>query len=58
MSEIETPEVLAVFDSYPLVMRQKLLFLRGLIFEVAQEDENSSPIEETIKWGEPSPDNS
>ena len=54
MSEIEKPEVLAVFNSYPSVMRQKLLFLRAMIFEVAQEDEDSSPIEETIKWGEPS----
>ncbi len=54
MSEIEKTEVLTVFDSYPSEMRQKLLFLRGLIFEVAQEYENSSPIEETIKWGEPS----
>ena len=54
MSEIEKPEVLAVFNSYPSVMRQKLLFLRGLIFAVAQDIENITPIEETIKWGEPS----
>ncbi len=54
MSEIETPEVLAIFDSYPSVMRQKLLFLRAMIFEVAQEIGNITPIEESIKWGDPS----
>ena len=54
MSEVKKPEVLTVFDSYPPVMRSKLLFLRGLIMETAQEIDDIGSIEETIKWGEPS----
>lgn len=54
MNEIEAPEVLAVFNRYPSEMRQKLLFLQAMIFDVAQDAGNITSIEETIKWGEPS----
>lgn len=42
------------FDSYPSNIKQKLLFLRQLIFKVASATDNVGPIEETLKWGEPS----
>jgi len=35
-------------------MRNKLLFLRKLIFETASEIDGADDIEETLKWGEPS----
>ena len=49
-----SPEVVAVFDSYPKSIKTKLLFLRRLIFETASSLENIGEIEETLKWGEPS----
>lgn len=54
MKKIGTREVFAKFDSYPLPIREKLLALRGLIFEVASEQNGIGDIEETLKWGEPS----
>ena len=53
MSAIEDSRVAAVFGSYPSDMRNKLLFLRNLIFDVA-ESEGVGALEETLKWGEPS----
>jgi len=44
----------AVFDSYPLQVQKKLLFLRQMIFSVAAETEGVGHIEETLKWGQPS----
>ena len=44
----------AKFLSYPENVRKKLLSLRELILEVAQESEKIEAIEETLKWGEPS----
>ena len=44
----------AKFLSYPENVRKKLLSLRELILEVAQESEMVEAIEETLKWGEPS----
>ena len=35
-------------------MREKLLFLRQLVFDTASEIEGIDTIEETLKWGEPS----
>lgn len=46
--------VKALFDNYPDHIRSKMLVLRELIFEVASKDPKIGPIEETIKWGEPS----
>ncbi|MDB5525576.1 MAG: hypothetical protein JWM58_3339 [Rhizobium sp.] len=45
--------VQAVFDRHPPVLRDKLLALRAAILDVAAE-ENLGPIEETLKWGQPS----
>ena len=54
MGEIQNTEVLKIFAGYPESMRHKLLFLRQLILETAQENEGISPLEEAVKWGEPS----
>ena len=47
------PEVAAVFSKYPDSVRDKMLNLRRLVLEVAEEIGMSS-LEETLKWGEPS----
>jgi hypothetical protein len=51
---ITNPQVAAVFNSYPEKMREKLMFLRQLIFETAAATEGVGELEETLKWGEPS----
>ncbi len=47
-------EVEAVFKAYPDFVKTKMLELRALILEAADELEEVSAIEETLKWGEPS----
>ena len=47
-------EVGAVFERYPTGLRKKLLRLRQLIFETAAATAGVGPIEETLKWGQPS----
>lgn len=48
------PLVEIKINAYPEVIQGKLLYLRSLIMEVAEEDENVQEMEETLKWGEPS----
>ncbi len=48
------PEVNPVFQRYPAPARQKLLALRQLILETAEDIEEIVEVEETLKWGEPS----
>lgn len=48
-----TPAVQEVFASYPPAARKKLLAIRQIILETAATL-NVGPIEETLKWGEPS----
>ena len=48
------PEVASVFNDYPPYVRKELLALRKLIFEVASSNPEIGPLEETLKWGEPS----
>ncbi|WP_425409438.1 DUF1801 domain-containing protein [Hyphococcus sp.] len=48
------PEVAGVLNTYPDVVRKKLLHIRDMIFRAADEDENIGEIDETLKWGEPS----
>ncbi len=48
------PAVAAVFSKYPEEVREKMLALRALILETAEEIEGITAIEETLKWGEPS----
>ena len=42
------------FDSYPTDIKQKLLKLREIIYEVANGEPTIKNIEETLKWNEPS----
>ena len=53
MNQITDKAVASVFESYPPVMRKKLLGVRKLIFEVAMQDKNIGLLEESLKWGEP-----
>ena len=56
MSEkpFENAEIGAVFRAYPAVLREKLLFLRQLIFETALATDGVGKLEEALKWGQPS----
>jgi len=53
-SNIKNLEIKAVFDRYPVSIREKLISLRMLVLETALEIDGVSSIEETLKWGEPS----
>ena len=54
MSKIKNKEVEKVFNNYPEEMREKLMFLRKLVIETAEETDGVKSLEETLKWGEPS----
>lgn len=47
-------DVESVFNKYPDSVRKKILALRSLILEAANEIEEVPELEETLKWGEPS----
>lgn len=46
-------EIQSLLDSYPEPARGYLLQIREMIFDIA-DDENLGPINESLKWGEPS----
>ncbi|MEM7270889.1 MAG: DUF1801 domain-containing protein [Pseudomonadota bacterium] len=46
------PAVADAFAAFPGEAREGLLRLRGLIFEIADE-EQVGPLTETLKWGQP-----
>ena len=50
----ESAEVAAAFRAYPAAMREKLLRLRHLIFDVALATPGVGAVEETLKWGQAS----
>lgn len=52
--DFQTPDVASVFDAYPPDVREKLLGLRRLILETASDTEGVGPVQETLKWGQPS----
>ncbi|WP_020571885.1 DUF1801 domain-containing protein [Neolewinella persica] len=55
MLKIKTdPRVEPKFETYPPEVRERLMYLRKLILEVAAESDTIGEIEETLKWGEPS----
>ena len=54
MDKFKSPEVAEVFNNYPKLMRQKLMLLRQLVLETALQNDGVGPLEETLKWGEPS----
>jgi hypothetical protein len=47
------PAVAKVFAAYPPKLRQRLLAVRRMIFEVAKQTEGVGKLQETLKWGEP-----
>ena len=47
------PKVAEIFFSYPQKIREKLLFLRALVFKTTKETSGAGTLEETLKWGEP-----
>lgn len=53
MQSIHNPSVAEVFKKYPPDMRKRLLFLRTLVLQTADELQVGK-IEETLRWGEPS----
>ena len=48
------PDVKVVFDNYPDNVRIKMKALRELILKTAEEIDEITHLEETLKWGEPS----
>ena len=42
-----------MFETYPPVIRKKLLALREVIFKTAASTEGVGELEETLKWGQP-----
>jgi len=47
-------DVAAVFASYPPALRRKLQRLRSLIVDTARASDGVGPLQETLKWGQPS----
>lgn len=54
MEFIENIEALNILGSYSPQLRDKLLYLRQLIYETAMESKDITLLEETLKWNEPS----
>lgn len=54
MSSSSPPDVQAVFDAYPPAVRSRLLELRSLILDIAATTPGAGPLDETLKWGQPS----
>lgn len=54
IKDIPHEEVREKFLSYPDKIKPKLLYLRQLILDTAEEMDWPHPLEETLKWGEPS----
>jgi Domain of unknown function (DU1801) len=52
--KFKNPEVENTFNAYPKKIRDKLLGLRDLIFQIAGASDEIGEIEETLKWGNPS----
>ena len=48
------PQVELVFNNYPESVREKMLYLRELVIETANEIDDITQLEETLKWKEPS----
>lgn len=44
----------AVFSAYPRPVKSKLQALRRLIFDTAKNTRGVGPLDETLKWGQPS----
>lgn len=51
---VKNPKVELIFANYPESIKKKMFNLRDLIIETANEIEEITSLEETLKWGEPS----
>jgi len=54
MNLIKNQKVNEIFENYPKPIKPKLLTLRQLVLDTANETEGIDQLEETLKWGEPS----
>ena len=54
ISDIPDVDVRQAFEDYPEPGRSRLLSLRKLILETADQTEGVGPLLETLKWGQPS----
>jgi hypothetical protein len=54
MDVFKNAEVAKVFGKYPKPMRKMLMVLRQLVLDTAAQTDDVGPVEETLKWGEPS----
>ena len=54
MTPFKNDTVKNKFDSYPNDIKQKLLKLREIIYDVANNEPTIKSMEETLKWNEPS----
>ncbi len=52
--EFKSKEVKNTFSTFPKNISEKLLFLRELIFRIAEEYDEIGEINETLKWDSPS----
>ncbi len=50
----DNADVAAVFASYPVDVHKRLIQLRQLIFDTAAATVGVGPLEEVLRWGEPS----
>jgi len=48
------PEIKLIFDAYSDAVREKLLDIRELIFQISEQNDEIGLIDETLKWGQPS----
>lgn len=54
MPPFNDPSIARVFAAYPTDVRAKLLGLREMIFTTARQTAGVGPLEETLKWRQPS----
>lgn len=54
INELDIPEIRAVFKGYSPAVRETLLTVRRMILGVAASIPDVGPLEETLKWGQPS----
>ncbi len=53
MRKFQDNKVATIFNTYPKEIKEKLLYLRELIFKTASKTKGVGELEETLKWGEP-----
>lgn len=54
MKRFTDPAMAAVFKAYPAGLRERLLALRALVFDVASKTDGVGALTEALKWGQPS----